>query len=77
MVPDTDNEMSVGPGKYDSFASFIRKETKARGVILIINEGFLGSGFSCQLSLEATLAMPRILRDMADQIEADMKQGKL
>jgi hypothetical protein len=69
--------MSLGPGKYDSFAVSVREATKARGVILIIKEGYLGSGFSCQLSLEDTLAMPRILRDMADQIEADMKQGKL
>jgi hypothetical protein len=69
--------MSVGPGKYDSFATSVREATKAQGVILIVYEGYLGSGFSCQLPLEQVLEVPRVLRQMADQIEADMKQGKL
>jgi hypothetical protein len=48
----------------------VRREAKADGVLLLIVNGARGSGFSAQLSLDLTLALPTILRDLANQIEA-------
>ena len=61
----------IGPGKYDEQCTKVREETKAAGVILLVLGGSAGSGFSCQASLETTLRLPQMLRDLAQQIEAD------
>lgn len=61
----------TGPGKYDFLCTMVRERARAQGALIIIREGYLGEGFSAQLSLEDTLRMPNILRQVADQIEAD------
>jgi hypothetical protein len=61
--------MAIGPGKYDDIASRVREETNADGVLILIVNGRRGSGFSAQLSLELTLSLPTVLRDLARQIE--------
>ena len=62
--------MSLGPGKYDDLCTKIRREAKAVGAAVIIVQGAHGNGFSVQMPLELTLVLPRILREMADEIEA-------
>jgi len=62
--------MALGPGKYDALATEVRAKAQAAGVVVLIFDGNLGSGFSAQLSVELTLSVPKILRDMANQIEA-------
>lgn len=69
--------MSIGPGKYDALCTEIREETKAQGVILMVFDGDQGCGFSVQAPFELTLGLPSILRDLAQQIEDDLKKGKL
>jgi len=64
--------MSLGPGKYDLETTMVQKETNAQGVILIIIDGKRGSGFSVQATLEVTLAIPGMLRTIADKMEADI-----
>ena len=66
--------MAVGPGKYDALCTKIREETKAQGVILMVFDGNQGSGFSVQAPLDLTFGLPAILRDLAQQIEEDMKK---
>jgi len=66
------NAMSIGPGKYDLETTMVQKETNAQGVILIIIDGKRGSGFSVQATLEVTLAIPGMLRTIADKMEADI-----
>ena len=61
--------MAWGPGKYDPEATQVRASTKANGVILIVFEGDRGSGFSAQLDALKLIAIPQMLRDIADQIE--------
>ena len=63
----------LGPGKYDDLCTEIREATEAEGVILIIIGGNKGQGFSAQLSPEATVKMPAVLRSIADQIEDDAR----
>ncbi len=67
----------IGPGKYDGLCTEARQKAQARGAMLIIADGEVGWGFSCQLPLDLLLKMPGMLRGVADQIEADLKKGKL
>jgi len=62
--------MPAGPGKYDDLATFVREQTSAVGVALIIIGGVKGHGFSVQaLTQTVSAELPRLLRQMADQIE--------
>ena len=61
--------MALGPGKYDDECTRIRQSRQATSVIVIVFGGDRGPGFSAQVSPTVLLDMPRILRDVADQIE--------
>jgi len=61
--------MPTGPGKYDLITSFVREQTHAQGVLIIVIEGTEGSGFSAQLPPHLLSDVPRFLREMADEIE--------
>ncbi len=62
--------MAWGPGKYDAECTALRERVKAEGVIVVVFGGDRGAGFSAQLSPNMTMALPKILRDIADQIES-------
>ena len=67
----------IGPGgKYDEEATMVMERVKANGVIVIVIGGNKGAGFAVQATLEVTVALPRMLRDMADEIESDLNSGK-
>jgi hypothetical protein len=71
--------MPLGPGKYDDEATEIREKLHAAGIILIVLGGDKGQGFSAQLDFAATMAIPEILRTVADQIEessVQIQEGK-
>jgi len=69
--------MPAGPGKYDSVATIARETTQAEGVVLAVINGKEGHGFAVQASLEITLALPDLLRKMADDIEEVHRRGEL
>jgi hypothetical protein len=54
----------------------VREETAAKGVILIVFKGSLGSGFSMQAPPDVTADLPAILRHVAAQIERDNVRGE-
>lgn len=62
--------MALGPGKYDKEATAVRESTQARGVIVIVIDGVLGSGFSAQTVGSLAIELPAMLRSIADQIES-------
>ena len=65
--------MSFGPGKYDNLAEVVRTVSGARdGVLLLVLEGHLGSGFSVLAAPAAARLIPQMLRDVADQMERDL-----
>lgn len=68
--------MATGPGKYDKECTIIRATCEAQGVVLMVLGGNRGSGFSVQLpatsEADSCRQLVKILRDMADQIEADI-----
>lgn len=67
----------IGPGKYDRLCTKLRKQTQADAAVAIILNGKRGSGFSVQAPLDVTMRLPELLRELADQIERDHKQGQL
>jgi hypothetical protein len=69
--------MSVGPGKYDDALTLARQQCGSSAAVLIVIKGESGPGFACQADLESIAKLPWILRNTADQIEADLKKGKL
>lgn len=78
--------MSLGPGKYDADLSLALDAIRAReprvmGGCLIVfalpGEPASVGGFASQLTLEATLSLPGVLRSMADQIEETHRRGRL
>lgn len=64
--------MTMGPGKYDDFCTYVRIETRARAAIVIVLDGQEGSGFSCQADLLTTAALP----DMLERIAAQIREAK-
>lgn len=66
--------MAIGPGKYDQESSDIQAAYQAAGVIVMVMGGTKGEGFSVTGTLPFTFAIPKILRSIADQIEADVKK---
>ena len=67
--------MPIGPGKYDDSCTQVRDQANARAAIIIVIDGELGNGCSCQADLEITLAMPTILRNLADEVERSLQKG--
>lgn len=64
------NDSAEGPGKYGDEATEIMKKTKARTVLLIVENGNKGSGFSViTRDHSVRFLIPTILRHMADEIE--------
>ena len=61
----------IGAGKYDAACTLIRVVTKAQGVLVIVINGYDGSGFSCQADLVTTRSIPDILENIAAQIRRD------
>lgn len=61
-----------GPGKYDPECTFARAICGAKGLVLLVHDGSKGHGFSVQLPIEALVALPDTLREVAAQVEADL-----
>lgn len=67
--------MAIGPGKYDDLATAARSAAHAEGVVLIVFNGLLGTGFTTQAPLDVQLRLPAVLRAVADSIEHDLSHG--
>jgi hypothetical protein len=65
-------DMTIGPGKYDAEATMVQKSTNAAGVVVIVFAGDRGGGFSVQATLDVVMVLPKLLRTMADEMEADL-----
>ena len=63
----------IGPGRYDDLCTLVRASAEAEGAIVIVIDGTRGAGFSCQGTVEVINKLPQILRDVAGQIERDVK----
>jgi hypothetical protein len=66
--------MAQGPGKYDDMATYVREQTNARGVVVIVFGGDRGMGFSVQGDEMLTRALPTLLENMAKGIREDAQR---
>lgn len=62
-----------GPGRYDPECTELRERLKASGLVLIVRDGIKGEGFEVQLNALDLIHFPKVLREMADQIEAQLR----
>jgi hypothetical protein len=62
------------PGIYDDECTQVRKETQARGVVLLVVGGNKGGGFSVQVEPAILPVLPEILEEAAKQIRADLEE---
>lgn len=63
-------------GRYDEECTKLIKEFEARGVLLIVLDGKRGTGFSMSTGdINLATAVPRILRQVADDIERQNKKA--
>jgi hypothetical protein len=74
--------MPRGPGKYDAECARARVATDATMCLLVVLGGRRGDGFSAQIMApdtdrppDALRAVPGLLRQIADEIEAEQKAG--
>lgn len=67
--------MFNGPGKYDQVCTDVFAETEAKLVGLIVIDGKKGSGFSVQGDINNILKLPEYLRDIARQIDEQIKSS--
>ncbi len=63
----------IGPGKYDGECRVLQELLQANGVLLAVVGGKKGTGFSCAASLPNLKILPGVLREIADQLERDIK----
>lgn len=70
-------DSAEGPGKYGDEATDILKQTEAKTVLLIIENGNKGSGFSVVTRDQSVrFRIPMILRHMADEIQQSIDAAK-
>lgn len=67
--------MTVGKGgKYDDECEAVFMKTKADAVLLCVCGGEKGDGFSMTIASNVVHVLPKVLREVADQIEEDLKR---
>lgn len=64
--------MAQGPGKYDDLCTYVREKAQAQAAIVIVLHGIHGDGFSAQAPLDFSLTIPRLLREVADEMDKDV-----
>lgn len=67
--------MAMGPGVYDDLCTQVRELAHATGVAVIVFQGDKGSGFSLQGPPAMLMELPALLRQMAKDIDRDMKDA--
>jgi hypothetical protein len=64
----------LGGGKYE--AALLRVQEEVHGsVLLVVIGGKHGDGFAVAATVEVIGGIPRLLRDVAGQIEAQMREA--
>ncbi|MFG6466341.1 hypothetical protein [Roseateles sp. BYS87W] len=68
--------MTSKPGKYSDLCNEVHAKAEANGTVVVVHDGMFGNGFSAMGSPEFCMALPQILRHVADQLEADNRSKK-
>ena len=67
--------MTEGKGLYSDLTSLALRFTQASAVIAIVFDGNQGTGFSVIAREGFSYDIPKVLREMADKLEAGKKQA--
>jgi len=68
----------IGPGRYDDITTRLRELTDADGVVLIVLNGYKGSGFSVQVpEPQDGFQLATVLRAVADEVTKDTIETKV
>jgi len=62
----------TGGGRYEHEVSELRKKIQAHGVIVAVFHGDRGDGFEVQIPPQVAHLVPKVLREIADKMEADV-----
>jgi len=65
------------PARYDEEATRVFKETQAEALVLIVAKGKNGDGFSVLTQTHHIPALINALREVADKMEAEAREGGL
>ena len=65
--------MPNGPGKYGDVLDDVQARLNSTNAALIVMDGYLGAGFSVQMTGKHLTQLPMILRSMADGIEKEIQ----
>ena len=68
--------MPPGGGKYAEQLNLALAAAGAKRGVLVVLDGTEGPGFSAALYEEETKEVPKLLRQVADAIDKDIKEGK-
>jgi hypothetical protein len=63
----------TSPGQYDEACEMVLKQTEAKLVVVVVIKGKHGNGFSVACCGVDIRPLPDTLRDVASQIEADLR----
>jgi hypothetical protein len=69
--------VATGPGRYDDLCTYVRERSKGDGAVVMIFGGQHGNGFSVQVAKPLLENLPTLLREMADDMDADLVGGNL
>jgi hypothetical protein len=70
------NPSLEGVGRYDVECQAAFEACQAQGVLLIVCNGKYGHGFSAIMTPDMADQVPAVLRDVASQLEKNLKQSK-
>lgn len=66
----------IGPGKYDAACTMVRVQTNAQSVVVIVEGGLKGNGFSVQtMNPKFDAGLPALLETIAAQIRAEQERA--
>lgn len=67
--------MALGGGRYDAETTALLAAFRASCVVLLVRGGPRGDGFSVSArGVHVLASLPSVLREMADQIENDLRK---
>lgn len=64
--------MPPGPSVYDPFATYVRTQTHARGVVIIVMDGDHGNGVAVQATPDIAALLPDLLEFAARTIRESL-----
>lgn len=71
--------MPIASHKYDELCRYVLERTRAKAAVVVVIDGSQGTGVSLREEFSVTggeyhLTLPRLLRQIADELESDRRK---